>query len=1271
MTTHTTNNTPLNILSFNARGLNNNVKKDNLFFWLNKVHKSAGKIIFLQETHMIKSKQWKWNKAWPGKNIFSNGTSTSRGVAILLPKNLKYDILDEKLDNNGRYIAIKIKIYDKIYGLINVYAPTSDKLAEQLEWFISINEILEEYSGISTIIGGDINDGLTVLDKFNLKKNWIPSEYVLGWKEACAEHQLVDIWRILNPKTQKHTWKQGTTKKNLRRSRLDFWLISTELMYSVDSVLIEPGYKSDHSLIVLNLFKTEEVTQGPSFWKFNTSLLKDKDYVTRTTQSIKDLKLKYNDVKDYGLKWDLIKMDLRRNAISHSKYKARIRRDNFNTLLKKQKELDDKIALDPSDITLQEAEQTKEEIEEYNAEKTRGAMLRSRAEWVEFGEKNTKFFLTLENKNKQVKNITMLLNEEDKEIKEQDKILEEELRYYKLLYTQPAPTPTPNRDKIKQYFIQDDIPHISEDDKETCEAELTYTEICNSLKELKNGKTPGVDGFPPDFYKFFWKDVGSLVFDSLKYAETKKEMSIDQRRGVINLIPKQNKDIRRLKNWRPISLLNTDYKILTKALATRLKSVLPSVIHPDQVAYLKGRYIGQNIRTIIDVMDYTRQNNLEGIIAFLDFEKAFDSINWQVIDEALEAFNIGAVFRKWVKIVYKNIYSCVTNCGFSSEYFQVSRGVRQGCPLSAYLFIIVAEILAIRIRNNKNIKGIQVGDTEIKVIQMADDTTNFVQDENSLKLTLETLETFHKYSGLKLNLSKCEVLTLGRKTNINKQILGLKLVKETKALGIHFSNDGNIMYEKNFSLKLKELKTLLAIWGQRDLSIIGRITIFKSLALSKVIYQCNNLTVPDDFIKELNQLAFNFIWNYKQDKVKRTAIIADYDKGGLRMIDVPSFIDAQKVMWVKRLLKTGTGSWKAYPKYILDKLLGNNSFGCNTDLKKWEAIISPFYMQLLQIWEKTKEDPKEDPIKLRREIIWRNKNIKIKNKEFIYNDWYRNGVLLFHDLLKENGEFKSLEELNTEFHMTGSCMEYNALKSAIPNQWRISVKKMKVPVQAISNEEQAFIVCNNRILALEITVNKDIYWEFVTKKITKPIAANKWCTEFNINEEKWPDIFKHYATILDTKLKAFQFKILNNLIPCNQYLKRIGKNDTDKCPDCNTLEDLTHYFIKCPATELIWQQLSRWWRGVTEQNIELTDRDIIVGLADRTGKILMRDQLNEIIMTTKWKIHTNKQLRETTCLYQVLHNIKNMIQTQKHIAHNNQKMTKYEEKWSSIEEFLT
>jgi hypothetical protein len=996
-------------------------------------------------------------------------------------------------------------------------------------------------------------------------------------------------------------------------------------------------------------------------------------YTDKTRDSIRELKVKYQDIGDKGLKWDVIKMELWSGAISYSKFLAKNKREVMKELMEKQINLENELSKKTSDETITQAGQVKEEIERMNDEKARGVMMRSKAEWVEFGEKNTSYFLKLENRNRQVKNITLLIDENKKEITGQKEILKEELRFYKTLYTQPTDVRGANsRENAKIFFMDENIPKISEDDNKYCDSNISIEEIGQALKDLKNGKTPGSDGFPPDFYKFFWCEIKVLVFESITFAKNKGELSIDQRRGIINLIPKKDKDIRLLKNWRPISLLNTDYKVLTKCLASRLKKILPTVIHPDQVAYLKGRYIGQNIRTIIDIMHYTEEKDLGGLIAFLDFEKAFDSIDWRVIDEALSCFNIGQSFRDWVKRVYKNTQSCVTNCGFSSENFEISRGVRQGCPLSAYLFIVVVEILAIKIRNNKDIKGINIGNSEVKVVQMADDTTSFLKDSESLKVLLDTLEKFHSYAGLKLNLSKSEIMWLGKEKLSNEAPFGLKCVKGVKALGIYFSYDSKQMEEKNFTEKLKELKCLLSIWGQRDLSIIGRITIFKSLAFSKVIYQCSNLAVPENIIAELNQIAFDFVWHGKPDKVKRNTIIADYQEGGLKMLDVESFISAQKVMWVRRLLaKNDEGSWKIYPQRFLSKLLYGHSFQCNFDLKKVKFPMQPFYKQLFEAWGKIKENPGDDPFKLRREVLWMNENITIARKVVCYKDWYRNGIILLHDLLKEDGDFKSVVDLERIHQIQIKVMDYNSLLAAIPVPWKRALKKMKIPTQAISNQEQPYLTCSSRLLALGIMTNRDIYWEMVSRKKIKPICAYKWCTMFNIEMDEWKSIYKMYAEIKDTKIKAFQFKVLNNLLPCNLYLKRIGRSDTDKCTKCNMLDDQTHYIVKCHEVDSIWKHLTRWWKGLTNQEIVFSSRDITLGLEPRPQQIAKKKQLDEILLAVKWRIYANNQLGENTCFYQILCSIRNMIYIQKLIARRKNKDAEHSIIWGEISDYLT
>ena len=135
---------------------------------------------------------------------------------------------------------------------------------------------------------------------------------------------------------------------------------------------------------------------------------------------------------------------------------------------------------------------------------------------------------------------------------------------------------------------------------------------------------------------------------------------------------------------------------------------MPSIIHPCQSGYVKGRFIGKSIRLIADTMDFTKIKNIPGIAVFLDFEKAFDSIEWEFIQKCLESFNFGPNLRQWISVFYKDISSCVVNNGVASKHFYLERGVRQGCPLSGILFVIAMELLAQSIRRSKDIKGIYI-----------------------------------------------------------------------------------------------------------------------------------------------------------------------------------------------------------------------------------------------------------------------------------------------------------------------------------------------------------------------------------------------------------------------------------------------------------------------------------------------------------------------------------------------------------------------------------
>ena len=276
---------------------------------------------------------------------------------------------------------------------------------------------------------------------------------------------------------------------------------------------------------------------------------------------------------------------------------------------------------------------------------------------------------------------------------------------------------------------------------------------------------------------------------------------------------------------------------------------------------MQKRFCGENTRLIADVIDYCKLTAKPCVVLLADFEKAFDTINWHFLSKALQFFGFGETFCNWIDILYNDIESCVMNNGYQSTFFKLSRGIRQGCPISALLFLLPAEVIACIIRNTAEIQGLVVSDKCIKLCQLADDMTLFLTDMNSVKGSLQLFEEFYRYAGLRLNKKKTEAIIIYNDGSLNSdESLGIKWINRPfKTLGTWFSLNYEEMVKLNIGEKVENIKSILNIWSKRSLTLKGKVTIVKSLVLPHFLQLSSVTTLNSKILyKYLHKIIFDF-----------------------------------------------------------------------------------------------------------------------------------------------------------------------------------------------------------------------------------------------------------------------------------------------------------------------------------------------------------------------------------------------------------------------------
>jgi hypothetical protein len=796
-------------------------------------------------------------------------------------------------------------------------------------------------------------------------------------------------------------------------------------------------------------------------------------------------------------------------------------------------------------------------------------------------------------------------------------------------------------------------PSLTLSEANVLEGEISITELELALKQMKNNKTPGIDGFPSEFFKTFWPYLCYFILRALNYSYYIGKLPLSCRHAIITCIPKGNHNREYLKNWRPISLLSVIYKLAATVIANRLKNVLCKIISESQSGFIKGRFIGENTRFIYDLMHYTEHKQIPGLLMLIDFEKAFDSISWKFLYKTLNFFNFGPSFKKWIQLLNTDMKASVLQSGFLSDQFNIERGCKQGDPLSPYLFLLCAEILALLIKGNKSIKGITIGSLVYKIVQYADDTTLVLDGSVSdLQSAIDTLEIFESISGLKINSSKTKLIWIGKEKYSNKKLdcsLQLNWGETTfRLLGILFSVDLDIMADLNYESSLKEITRCASIWSKRKLTIFGKITVVKSIFLGKLNHLLMVLPNPNPtLLKTIESYFYKFIWDNKPDKIERTQITQSYLKGGLQMISLLPYMQSLKITWIKRLIFSSETMWLTL---FNDSITYSNSLclhGPNF-LKKFKVgYLNLFWKDVFISWNNIlmKYNPQNCKEYLDYPLWY---NPKLSKDVFINHNMFTKGIIFVRDILDSNFQVLKLEEIKTLYSVQKlNFLEYHQIKSTVSNLLKMTsfkeVQMDKYPVFPLHIKL--------------ITKSSKFIYNTLTRADPKNIYRSKWVNELQIiiNDLSWEFYFKivHFYE-LPNKLAWFQFRVINRILGTNDLLYKSKIKENPFCPFCHEVQSILHCLFRCNESQKIWSLLKNWLYLTFNININISAENIILGIPDTEDSIV----LNTIVIIAKYVIFMSASKNIKPSFMQIKQKI------QKHI--DEQILLGNEDKWQNF-----
>ena len=1228
-------------MSVNICGLSNYMKRhevySRIFFPVTTEYSQRPAIIALQETKLSQDNIALIEKEIAHIGVHISSQDTAGGLSIFIDSKWHHEIHHVVKDPEGAFIVLDISLGGSRMTVVNSYFKPILTISEAVSKWNEIIKVVSELNNSKTIWMGDFNMALSEKDCPDSRSDggkWRKISRGKQWSEVMELFELTDVWALLNPNDPGYTYRCS----NNSRSRLDYIFCTPDVLPDICKCIQLPVILSDHRALVIQI-NTSCEKRGRGCWKFPNFLLNDNAFVDKMAEHI-DMLIECNSDAHPALLWDTVKAGIRGLAIKHIAYSKRNKKNAIEDIERKIAEMTIKFnhatAHYDRDSLSKNISKLQHEHDELYKHCTEGARIYNQTRSFYETDRYSKHFMCLGNKNRgYIKKLLTVIEVEENEvdgisphseshcmagkgthinkvektveITDPKEILNVCAKSLKDQFTPPLDYDAGNPTLLAKYLNNVPGDRMDINSFKLLDAPITMAEMYEALKHMKRDASPGSDGITVNFYIKFWPNIKILVYNSLMHAEMSGQMSVSQRRSLITLLPKKDKIPNDVKNLRPITLLNVDYKILTKALALRLQKVLPMLVHEDQKGFVQNRNAKENVLDVYEYVTWAQTHSSQPwALLVCDIAKAFDSVLWSFLEEVMHAFAFPHSFISWVKIINNNKEIRVTNNGYLSTPFSSSCGTAQGCSLSPLLFVLAIEVLAIAIRRNGHIQGFKTEDLVKKLNMLADDVlVAFKATPDALENLDVILHEFGIISNLKLNRDKTIYVPLTKSATTGNRCTTLQVKSMTDGcfgyLGMSISTT-NDKTSYNYDALINSVSSMISCWkATKKTSLLGRINLVKAHIAQRFVYPFSLSCPPkSEQIKYLQKLCNDFIWGSSRHGIGEKYVYLPLSQGGLAAHNVTSQLHSLQMAWIPCLLSDTKQFWKSSIKSkfcvsLKELALCNAHRRSNIPFLKSNAHLSRLWYDIFHTWYLETYIPASHPDRDKTQIMGNN---VLKTKTV-------HDVNLCNRLKAKNivtiSDFQNIPQ--------GLPRENRYLTSAVRN--------LPPPVFTDNAPPQSlkfFVV--NTIPPPKTNLIRRALVQMHSGNENPRISS--WENELECDMSK---MFDHLCKVLKNitciSLRSFHVRFINRTLLSNRTLFIAGKLSSPNCSFCKSVVDSRlHSFWECDHVKPVWQKVIKVCKSMYPHETYNAAKCLVLGFS--------KPILNNIMIICKYCIHLAK-----------------------------------------------